>query len=764
MIFRLPFIGEVATGKDTTPIESVVEKLVQSEMGAAFLDLSSKGLTNYKTVSERLVGAFNGWVYANVSVLAEEISNMEFELYKVVMRGGVMELEKIEQHEILTLLDRFNPFTTTSQALYLVEAYQELVGDNFIVIDGAGSNVSNLFILRPDKVTVVPGNENDEYTIEKYIYKDTVDGKEVKVTYTPDQIIHIKTPNPDNPYRGKSVVEATAMDIDTDNLAQEMIKMFFKNGATPSVVLTSEQRITKDDIHRLQVDLKRTYGGVRNAFKSMILGNGLKPVSLQQNAKEMQFLEIETAMRDKMMAMFKNTKTSLGITDDVNRANAEASILNWKRSVIKPKMTRIVDAFNEFLVPRYGENLILTFVDPVPENRTEKIDEVKSLKDSEIITLNEARQILGYDEVKGGDTFTTDTSNTDMPEPLKRVSYRKHFRNIGLYNKYSHYKTLYAQARGLAQKSLKKEPEVRLARDFTNEQVTTYQARQINLVNAYEKNFTDSIHGFLDDIEQKAINNLNSVKSIKKKAVELFDYDVEVKNGIDLFTPLQEEIAKLSAKEANVLLNINSAYLPTQNLERTIERNVKRFTKSMLKTDRDELNKILTAGIEQGQSIAQISTSIRDSFANFKKVQTTRIARSEILRASNAGAVDAWHASGVVSGKEWVTDSNPCEYCAPMAGKIIQLDEAYFDKGDSWQGDAKNPIKLDYVTIEEPPLHPNCECTVVPVLKDIRELDYSKETAKLQRKLKKQTKYIAELEKVLEIDDEPTEDSPSKKK
>ena len=534
MKIKLPLIGQIATGKDTLATEKIVERIVKSDMGAAFLDLSDKSLSSYKTISDRLLQSFNGWVYANVSVLAEEISKMEFELYKIVMRNGEIELQEVESHPLLDLLDRFNDFTTTSQAMYLTEVYQELAGDTFIVVDGNGSNIKNLFLLQPDKVAIVLGDPSEGNIVKQYVYTDTIDGKQVKTVYEPEQILHIKTPNPINPYRGKSVVEAAALDIDIDNLAQEMLKMFFKNGATPSVVLTSDTRISTDDINRIQLDLKRTYGGVRNAFKSMILGNGLKPVALQQTAKEMQYLEIEMAMRDKIMALFKNTKSSLGIVEDVNRANAEASMLNWKQSVIKPKMQRIVDTFNEFLVQRYGDNLILSFCDPVPENRQAKIDEATALKSADIITLNEARELLGYDQVVGGDTFTPETAPEQMPEPLKRVNYRKHFRQIKLYDKYENYKEIHKEARKIAKKAISKEPVIARSQYFTNEQIDEYVDKQTHIVDSYEENFVNKIKVFLDGIEEKAINKLNSIKSVKK-AVELFDYDSELQAGVDFF-------------------------------------------------------------------------------------------------------------------------------------------------------------------------------------------------------------------------------------
>ena len=79
------------------------------------------------------------------------------------------------------------------------------------------------------------------------------------------------------------------------------------------------------------------------------------------------------------MVGFGNTKASLGIIDDVNRASHESSITSWLKSTVKPDMEAIVNTLNEYLVPEFGENLVLEFCDPVPEDRTSDITEVKGL-------------------------------------------------------------------------------------------------------------------------------------------------------------------------------------------------------------------------------------------------------------------------------------------------------------------------------------------------------------------------------------------------
>jgi phage portal protein BeeE len=83
----------------------------------------------------------------------------------------------------------------------------------------------------------------------------------------------------------------------------------------------------------------------------MILSGGLKPSSVGYSNKDLQLIDLLTWYRDKLMVEFGNTPASLGIIEDVNQANANATLAAWKRGTIKPDMDAIVNTLNEFLVP-----------------------------------------------------------------------------------------------------------------------------------------------------------------------------------------------------------------------------------------------------------------------------------------------------------------------------------------------------------------------------------------------------------------------------
>ena len=98
------------------------------------------------------------------------------------------------------------------------------------------------------------------------------------------------------------------------------------------------------------------------------------------------------------------------------------------------------------------------------------------------------------------------------------------------------------------------------------------------------------------------------------------------------------------------------------------------------------------------------------------------IARTETIRSSNAGAVEAYAQAGIIQ-KQWFTaeDARVCPFCAEMHGKIVGVRDNYFNRGDMMEVEEaeKASMTFSYEDIGWPPLHPNCRCTILPVVEEI---------------------------------------------
>lgn len=115
---------------------------------------------------------------------------------------------------------------------------------------------------------------------------------------------------------------------------------------------------------------------------------------------------------------------------------------------------------------------------------------------------------------------------------------------------------------------------------------------------------------------------------------------------------------------------------------------------------REFLRADIGQAIAEGWSNDTLANKIAESYA-FSKERAMVIARTETNRASNAGALESYKASGVVGGKEWLTaeDDKVSPECEENGNAGVIALGADFPSGDP-----------------SPPVHPNCRCTIVPVV------------------------------------------------
>jgi HK97 family phage portal protein len=413
MKLKLPLIGEVHTGED---IASPPTKKKSADVLTGLLDLATFRLSDEKSISSKLLAANTSWVYRNNDVIAKEVSKIEYELYTMGLKDGEIVFNPINSHPLLDLLDKPNMETTKGEWMYTVQSHLKLTGDAFVVKVRNGRQVTGLRLLPPDKITLdlQSPTPTDPTVVKGFIYRDRINGEEVYAYYDPADIIHIKLPNPNNAFRGLGAVEPLAETIDIDNLTTETAKKFFQNGALSNFVLSTDKSMTDEQLKRINAEMRNTYTGVKNAFKTIILSGGVKPVDISYSNKDMQFLDQLEWYRDKIMVGFGNTKASLGIVDDVNRASHESSINAWLSSTVKPDMSVIVNALNENLTVEFGTNLVLGFCNPVPEDRSDDVVEATDLFTNGVISRDEARELLEY-EPSDNDVFLTPAGKLEEP-------------------------------------------------------------------------------------------------------------------------------------------------------------------------------------------------------------------------------------------------------------------------------------------------------------------------------------------------------------
>jgi SPP1 gp7 family putative phage head morphogenesis protein len=122
---------------------------------------------------------------------------------------------------------------------------------------------------------------------------------------------------------------------------------------------------------------------------------------------------------------------------------------------------------------------------------------------------------------------------------------------------------------------------------------------------------------------------------------------------------------------------------------------------------RDGIRATVEQAMLEGWSNDKIAASLQDSYA-FSDSRAMMIARTETQMAANSGALEGYKASGVVQGKEWITaeDDLVSEECQENADAGELALDAPFPSGD-----------------DAPPVHPNCRCSIVPVVFETKQAD-----------------------------------------
>jgi len=659
---------------------------------------------------------YTGWVYACVNLISDSVGDLEFTLKK----GNKKDAPLLDEHPILNVLAKANPYMTKFEVLKSTQAYLDLEGNAFwyIVKNGRGVPLA-IWPLRPDLVTVIPSKE--EY-IKGYVY--TADGQ--KYGIPANDIIHFKNFNPVSPYRGMGVVEASSASIDADNYSREYNASFFANSARPDVILESPDTLSPDEQAKLLSSWKDAHGGPNKSNGVGILWGGLKATVLGTTAKDMDFVEQRRFSRDEILAMFRVPKPSLGIVEDVNYASAKTTDYVYTTRCIKPKMSRIVDTLNEFFIPMFGDDsLELGYVDPTPNNRVDELDEYQRGLASGWLTINEVRAREGLNDVKGGSSIYIDFSrsavgSTEPRELIPEKTVKSIDRSTEL-------------AKGLSEAFA----ELKIAVDKDEEFETKGLARKDAIesrASSFEKDFAKEMTEFFNEQAERVETAMKDSKKATKGVNDFFDKSDEKKA---LIAALLDTFKEIFAVEGQASLDENaieySLDIESARIEKIINKNVNLYAGGVTDTTSDILKEVLSTGLSEGQSIDQIASTIKKSTA-FSKDRAQTIARTEVITTQNMASVEAWKESGVVTKKSWYTaiDERVCPYCAALHGETISISGNFVDKNGNIEG-----YETNYRAIGEPALHPNCRCVVLAVVdvSKANELSENKRIAKETKEL-----------------------------
>lgn len=276
----------------------------------------------------------NEIVYSAIRYKTDALASVQLRAYQ----GGFDNPEPAPpEHELSRFAMRPNSFQSMIEFMQQAFTYLDLHGNCFIYVLGlTGAEPLTAYTLRPDRVSITP---QDDGTVV-YFYLPEGGSLDKIVPILPENMLHIRYPNPGDPYEGQgyglSPMSAAARTIDVDNYMTRFLGNFFSHhGIMPGGVIELPFEADSDEMQKLRQQFVEEYGGVDEWGKPLVVDQGGKYRRTGMNLDEMGIETIDKRSVQRGVAPFGVPAMLLGLESDsqtfANYEQAESSF--WTRTM-----------------------------------------------------------------------------------------------------------------------------------------------------------------------------------------------------------------------------------------------------------------------------------------------------------------------------------------------------------------------------------------------------------------------------------------------
>lgn len=243
---------------------------------------------------------------------------------------------------------------TFSDLVYLTVMHLKQTGNAFWYKSEArqdGSRPKEILSLNPKRMKIIPGKDRK---VAGYALTIT-SGRVSEIPFEPEEIMHFRVPHPNNDYWGLGDLEASEELFNSTINRGEWDKQFWKNGASPSGLLTTKQIVTdQKEFDRIKAKWQREYGGLENSGRTAFLAGDWTYQQLGLTAVEMQDMEKAKVSVEYIATAHGVPLSVLGLRDAANYATAEIDDMRFRRYTVKPLVKIIQDTVNTDLAAGWG--------------------------------------------------------------------------------------------------------------------------------------------------------------------------------------------------------------------------------------------------------------------------------------------------------------------------------------------------------------------------------------------------------------------------
>lgn len=640
------------------------------------------------------------------------------------------DIVEIEQHPMLDLFDDVNPWTEGAAWRESLYSDLQIFGRHFSLLASDGGAPTEMWRLMPQKVEI---ESNKGAFVSGFKYGGGADA----VLYSTEDVLWLNLFDPFDPLGGVSPLEAWLKTIDSQFANAAFVEYMFKKGGAPDFLLMAKQGMSTEQKRSFRAEFRRLFGRMVGRKDTIaILSGDAKLEPLQRPPRELQSVEHEKAMLDNIAIAFGVPK-SLLTSDDVNLANAREGSVTHARNTIWPMVSRFEDVINQRLLPQWSDRLFVMHESPIKEDRQIRITE-RGSQIASGYTINEIREADGlprFDEEWADAPMLSNSvspaETIEEPEPAKPV-------------------TASSESQITKANESDDDPDAVVEVKFTD----TMWLDDCVLGCSHEKAtddfggedegskaFTNALASVIREYLKQVIVSMKFCQHYVMKKPLVAGDDVLFFDAVDN-EHIEELLLAAGDKHlstvfygagSDALMTLESEYgvtvgaafdIDTAAARKYLETTNRRIARDIPDSLQKEVRREIANGMRRGEDTTTVASKLQEMKGQWTDSRAKRIARTETRYAQEAGKMEGWGQSGVVAGKEFLIAPGACPVCKAVdmqvKGKMFPIGGKMFDKGDSIKytddGGKKQKFKFNYTSMKGPPVHPNCRCTLIPVI------------------------------------------------
>ena len=373
---------------------------------------------NYSNFSAQGYGK-NEIVHACIRELADGAASPRYYL-GIENEGGI---EEIKDSPLASLINRPNQNEDIYAFIERLVTFLQVSGNVYVLKERDRTNqITNLWLLRPDRVSIIPEDRGQN----TYIYE--IDGKEYALAK--EDIAHLALPNPSGDVYGLSPLHVLARTVNLDLNMGDFAKMYFQNAGVPSGLLKIKRRLTsQEEADRIRSRWRSTFGGSNNMHKVAVLDDDAEYQQMASSPKDMALTDLHYMTESRICAVFGVPPILISANVGLARstfANYREARFSFHSETLEPLIKRIIRFLNHCLQYDYeGEGQIYADMAEMRaflDDNDSQSARAASLFAAGIITLNEARQLVGEEAMDDGNIRRVpmniiESSQVDDPVP-----------------------------------------------------------------------------------------------------------------------------------------------------------------------------------------------------------------------------------------------------------------------------------------------------------------------------------------------------------